>query len=79
MWVRFPPLPQWRIGKYRFVMLMTKHLRKTAKVRFSYSLQKMEVLSNWLALQTLNLVSLERVGSNPITSSIKKKTRWPNG
>lgn len=28
-----------------------------------------EVLSNWLARQTVNLVSLERVGSSPTTST----------
>ena len=29
----------------------------------------MEVLSNWLAHQTVNLVSSERVGSSPTTST----------
>ena len=32
--------------------------------------KKKEVLSNWLAHQTVNLVSLERVGSSPTTSTI---------
>ena len=30
----------------------------------------LEVLSNWLARQTVNLVSSERVGSSPTTSTI---------
>lgn len=31
--------------------------------------QNLEVLSNWLAHQTVNLVSSERVGSSPTTST----------
>lgn len=35
----------------------------------SHPCLKLEVLSNWLARQTVNLVSKERVGSNPTTST----------
>ncbi len=36
----------------------------------------MEVLSNWLARQTVNLFSSELVGSSPTTSTISTVAQW---